>query len=78
MFLCIVVSKLKRQAEDQVVETIRAQLPIVGEMGTVLDYEKTLKMPSRDVKIYSDLKNAERAGLNEAFFSADLDPVELY
>ena len=47
-------------------------------MGTVLDYEKTLKMPSKDVKIYSDLKNAERAGLNEAFFSADLDPVELY
>lgn len=34
--------QLKRKAEETVIESVKAQLPIVGPQGTILDYEQTL------------------------------------
>jgi hypothetical protein len=34
-----VKERLKRKAETEVIETIRAALPIIGDKGTILDYD---------------------------------------
>lgn len=34
---------IKRKAEEDVIETIKAQLPIIGERGTILDYENEVQ-----------------------------------
>jgi hypothetical protein len=37
------VQALKRKQEDQVVASVAAKLPILGEKGTILDYQDSYK-----------------------------------
>lgn len=39
----LAVDAVKRKAEDAVIASIAAKLPIVGEKGTILDYENSYK-----------------------------------
>ncbi|KAJ3255981.1 Pre-mRNA-splicing factor [Boothiomyces macroporosus] len=41
---------LKRKAEEDVIETVKAQLPIVGDQGTILDYQQLHKLKKIEYK----------------------------
>jgi len=40
----------KRKVEEEVIETIKAQLPIVGPKGTILDYDESLNLTKKQKK----------------------------
>lgn len=44
------IESVKRKKESDIIEGVRKRLPIVGDLGTILDYENSYKRigPSRD------------------------------
>ena len=49
-----VIATNKRKAEDQVTKAVVAQLPIVGDKGTILDYDNAPSYSEKDIKAYYD------------------------
>jgi hypothetical protein len=70
----IVIESLKRKAEEHVIETIKAQMPVIGEMGSVLDYEKGYKTkPLKKVQ-----KKKVVVDKDGGYFGEDLDGWDAY
>ncbi|KAJ3301195.1 Pre-mRNA-splicing factor [Kappamyces sp. JEL0829] len=65
----------KRKAEKEVIETIKAQLPIIGEKGTILDYQDTYKAAGKKSTKYKEHSGREDDG---TFFGGDLDTWQAY
>ncbi|KAI8901596.1 hypothetical protein BC833DRAFT_113324 [Globomyces pollinis-pini] len=60
-----VVETLKRKTEETVIETIRAQLPIVGDKGTILDYEDSFKRPKVEAPVHKDISREKETQLEK-------------
>jgi hypothetical protein len=73
-YIDLVKENLKRKAEEHVIETIKAQLPVIGNRGSLLDYQKEFKSiePLKKPKVEDEIKP------NQGFFGNDLDDWDLY
>lgn len=71
---------MKRKAEEEVLESIKAQLPIVGEKGTILDYQESLRNSRLNKKKtnYQEKKITGTDPQEKPFYGEDIDQWQAY
>ena len=45
VFIHLAIQAVKRKAEEHVIQSVISKLPIIGDKGTILDYENSYKQP---------------------------------
>ena len=69
---------MKRRAEEEVLESIKAQLPIVGEKGTILDYEEGASRKKNKLNTKYKEKKIDGSEEEGAFYGGDVDQWQAY